>query len=86
MDPDATLADLLSALQRRDWEVVEELSDALLTWIENGGFPPLTLGPKELGKKWHHTVTYFTCYAAKERVRTAYKRRQRREERQKGGE
>ena len=86
MDPDTTLQGLLDALGQRDWDRVDELSQALLDWLKQGGFPPLTLGPKELGKQLHHTVTYFTCYAALARSREARKQRQRRQERQKGGE
>ena len=46
MDPDATLRDLLDTLVERDWDRVDELQDALLTWMERRGFPPTTIGPK----------------------------------------
>lgn len=81
MDPNATLRDLLDAVQLRDWDQVEELAQSLLTWIENRGFPPTTLGPKELGSQWHKTLTTFVCYLALTKAREARKRRERRDRR-----
>jgi hypothetical protein len=40
MDPQETWKTLLDAYQRNDWTVVEEMSEALLTWLARGGFPP----------------------------------------------
>ena len=75
MDPQATLRDLLAAVGDRDWDRVEELSEALLTWVQNRGFPPETMGPQSLGRGWHRAVTEFVCYLAKSQARTARKRR-----------
>ena len=75
MDPEATLRDLLDAVGDRDWDRVDELSEALLMWLQKRGFPPQTLGPKELGRGWHRALAEFTCYLAQSRARDARKRR-----------
>ena len=76
MDPEATLRDLLAAVGDRDWDQVDELSEALLTWLQKRGFPPQTVGPPELGRGWHRAMAEFICYLAKSRARDARKRRQ----------
>ena len=68
MDPDATLRDLLAALEESDLETVTELVQALRTWIEKGGFPPVTLGSPVLGFDWHRKLTTFLCEACLERA------------------
>jgi hypothetical protein len=40
VDPQQTWETLLSAYQRNDWSAVEEMAEALLTWLARGGFPP----------------------------------------------
>jgi hypothetical protein len=40
MDPEATLIALLEAIDAREREDAEALLDNLMTWIEQGGFPP----------------------------------------------
>jgi len=75
MDPEATLRDLLTALGDRSWDQVEELSEALLTWLQKRGFPPQTVGPAELGRSWHRAIAEFICYLAKSEARTAHRRR-----------
>ena len=40
MDPQATLRDLLAAVGDRDWDLVDELAEALLTWLQKRGFAP----------------------------------------------
>lgn len=77
MDPDAALKDLLEAVSSREWDRVEELASGLLSWMEKRGFPPMTLGPKELGRDWHRTLATFVCYAAQAKVRDARNRRAR---------
>jgi len=76
MDPQTTLIDLFDAIERRDWERVRELSDALLGWMERGGFPPEVAGPGTLGKRWHQTMATFVCHAAVARANEAARRRQ----------
>ena len=78
MDPEATLRELLEALQVRAWDRVDELAEALLDWLEKRGFPPLTVGPRELGVEWHRAMATFVCHLARSRVRDARKRRERR--------
>jgi hypothetical protein len=77
MDPEATLNDMLDAITDRDWDRVTELSDALLTWMEKGGFPPEAIGSSRLGKRWHRTIATFICHAATSRANDAAKRRRR---------
>ncbi len=77
MDPDATLRDLLEAILKRNWHLVDELQDSLLTWMERGGFPPSTIGSKELGTEWHRSIATFVCHAAASKARDAGKRRAR---------
>jgi hypothetical protein len=80
MDPDATLRDLVSAVGDRNWDRVAELQEALLAWMERRGFPPLTIGPKKLGRAWHRAVATFVCHAAASKVQDARKRQTRRRE------
>lgn len=75
MDPEATLRDLLAAVGDRDWNQVDELSEALLTWLQKRGFPPQTVGPRELGRGWHRAIAEFICYLAKAEARAGRKRR-----------
>jgi len=77
MDPNANLYDLLAALKERDWDRVDELSEVLLLWMENGGFPPQTIGDAKLGKRWHQAITTFVCQLAASKSRDAAKRRRR---------
>lgn len=78
MDPNTCLTELLSAIEIRDWDHVEELANALLRWMENSGFPPQTLGSPRLGHTWHRSVATFVCMAAQAKARAARKRRPRR--------
>lgn len=80
MDPNATLREILEALAQRDWDRVQELSEALLTWMEKRGFPPTTMGAPELGPQWHRTIATFVCYAAQGKVKAARRRRERKQD------
>lgn len=40
MDPQLTWTMLLEAYQANDWSRVEELAEALLAWLAQGGFSP----------------------------------------------
>lgn len=75
MDPQAALRDLLAAVNDRNWDGVDELSEALLSWLQRRGFPPQTVGPAELGRGWHRAIAEFICYLAQSRARDARKRR-----------
>lgn len=78
MDSDATLRELLEAVQARAWDRVDELAGVLLDWLEKRGFPPLVIGPRELGLEWHRTMATFVCHLAQSKVQNARKRRERR--------
>ena len=78
MDPRQTWADMLDALQRNRWDDAKELADALYEWIRKGGFPPVTIGDKSLGKNWHKTIASFACLAVANKVDDICKRRERR--------
>jgi hypothetical protein len=78
MDPQQTLADMLTALKEKRWDDAKELADALHGWLVKGGFPPTTLGDISLGKVWHRTVATFVCLAASSKVDDILRRRQRR--------
>ena len=77
MDPEATLRELLDAVQARAWDRVDELAGSLLDWLEKRGFPPLTVGPRELGVEWHRAMATFVCHLARSKVQDARKRRER---------
>jgi hypothetical protein len=42
MDPQATWEQLQEAYGNADWETARELAQALLAWLDRGGFPPTT--------------------------------------------
>lgn len=44
MDPQAAWDEILTAIVQRDWDRAFETSEALLSWMKNGGFPPQTSG------------------------------------------
>ena len=78
MDPDATLRELLQAVQARAWNRVDELAGALLDWLEKRGFPPIVVGTRDLGVEWRRTMATFVCHLAQSKMRDARKRRERR--------
>ncbi len=77
MDPQATWNDLLEARSQRDWNRAEELAKALLDWLQRGGFPPDTIGDRQLGTRWHHAVAFFVCHLVLVDVHQARKRAKR---------
>jgi len=70
MDPDATWTMVLQAYRDAEWPQVLELSDALRSWLDRGGFPPpglkQTLGVDDAAAK---VVTLAFCRYAHERAR-----------------
>jgi hypothetical protein len=44
MDPNQTWSDLSRAIERDDWDEATDLGEALVDWIERGGFPPTITG------------------------------------------
>ena len=77
MDPQATWNELLEARLERDWDRAEELANALLDWMQRSGFPPDTVGNRQLGTRWHHAVANFVCHLVLADVRQARKRARR---------
>ena len=56
MDPQITWHSLLAAWTRGNWLDVTELAEALIDWLDKGGFPPKTVAAPELGVDWHRVV------------------------------
>ena len=71
MDPQTTWNELLQAWSSRKWEAVIELSQALLGWLADGGFPPETQLPNELGADWNREVAFAACQFARQRAQQA---------------
>lgn len=85
MDPHQTWADMLDALNRKEWDDAKELADALYEWLRKGGFPPTTVGDESVGKQWHKTIASFTCLAVANKVEDVRKQRKKRQASKKGG-
>jgi len=47
MDPNATVNEIEIAMEDQDWEQARYLAEDLLTWLDNGGFPPSTMSGTE---------------------------------------
>jgi len=86
MDPQATFEELLDAVSDRDWDRMDELSEALLRWMETGGFPPRIVGLATLGCNWHRAIATFICHLAKSRVWDARRRKRQKESAEAGAE
>ncbi len=71
MDPDATLKLLLEAIVEKNGDDIRELSRALLDWLDNGGFPPKTIGLWKLGQDWHVSMARHICAIAVSSVQSA---------------
>ena len=69
---------MFEALERKQWEPAKELADALYEWLKDGGFPPITIGAKSIGKRWHAAVAQFVCLAVASKVNDIAKRAERR--------
>ena len=69
MDPQVTWNQLLDAWVEAEWERVVFLADALLQWIENGGFPPETNANFRMGAEWNLAIVPGACKFAAERAR-----------------
>ncbi|MCA8998100.1 MAG: hypothetical protein KDA80_13975 [Planctomycetaceae bacterium] len=64
MDPQQALTELIDAVASQDWNHAFDLSGGLQSWLERGGFPPVTLGPEDLGHHWHRTIALTVCQLA----------------------
>jgi hypothetical protein len=69
MDPQATWDDLLDAYADKDRDRVDELADALLTWLDRGGFPPRATTGRDLGREWDVAIARAACEFALSNVR-----------------
>jgi hypothetical protein len=61
MDPQTTWESLIQAWCARDWSRVQEYADALIEWLEHGGFAPVTLPNVRLGDDWNAAVVAAAC-------------------------
>ena len=68
MDPQESYLRLLAAWMNRDWADLAELAEALLNWLDNGGFPPEPNYPKEMGNEWNAVMVRATCNFARARA------------------
>jgi len=71
MDPNATWDALLAAYATKDFEAAAESAEALLAWLDRGGFPPaLTIGSttmhftSQLDDAWNAAVARAACQVA----------------------
>jgi hypothetical protein len=67
MDPQSTWKQLLSAYTDGDWDLIEELANELLHWLDRGGFPPKVIDHPELDD-WNRALTKAGCQHALETV------------------
>jgi hypothetical protein len=61
MDPNSTWRDLIDSYRQRDWEEASLLAEALLRWLDLGGFPPVTTDALPADDAWHHVVARAVC-------------------------
>lgn len=64
MDPQAAWEQLLEAYAAQDWYEAELLADALVTWLEHGGFPPRATTRTDLGQPWDRVIALAGCQFA----------------------
>lgn len=76
MDPQAAWDEMLAAIVQRDWDRAFETSEALLSWMKNGGFPPQT-SAVTMRPQWNRAMAEFGCLLVLQLVRQARKRKQR---------
>ena len=78
MDPQAAWNEMLTAILQKDWEQVSEFAEALLSWVQHGGFPPQTTAVN-MPAKWNRAHAEFGCLQALQLVKQAKKQNQRKE-------
>lgn len=71
MDPTATWQLLLDAYADRDWSQIEEAAEALLQWLDRGGFPPQTIPGRQMDAEWNRTIACSACQFALLQVQSA---------------
>ena len=72
MDPQVTWENLLDAYADGDWPAAIEHAEALLSWMERGGFPPQTMPPSMNGRQFRpeleRAIAIAACRLALEKV------------------
>lgn len=56
MDPRACVRELLVCMEAGNSDRVTERCEALTEWMNQGGFPPVIIGPETLGRSWHVSI------------------------------
>lgn len=59
MDPSATFASMQTAYRDENWEALADFAEALMDWMEKGGFPPALTGNLD----WDRYVARCVCSA-----------------------
>lgn len=72
MDPQASWDHLLCALAEEDWDLVEDLAEGLLRWLDRGGFPPMVIGNPRLGADWQESLCRAGCVFALDLVQARW--------------
>jgi hypothetical protein len=78
MDPQAAWNQMLTAILQKNWEQVSEFAEALLSWMNHGGFPPQTTAVT-MPARWNRAQAEFGCLQALQLVKQSQKRKQRKE-------
>ena len=68
MDPQAAWEQLQEAYGNADWESARELAQALLDWLDRGGFPPTTQVGQSADLAEQRTRTYEFCRSVLQRA------------------
>ena len=55
MDPHVAWREMQRELIAENWEAAMEYAEALLQWLQDGGFPPL-IGDADLPYGWHRKL------------------------------
>lgn len=74
MDPQAAWNEMLEAIFQSDWEIAQERSEALLGWMDKGGFPPQT-AEVPMSRQWNQAMAKFGCLITLQLVNKAQKRK-----------
>jgi hypothetical protein len=68
MDPQIAWENLLDAYADGDWPAATEHAEALLSWMERGGFPPQTVASKQLRPELERAIAIAACRLALEKA------------------
>jgi len=61
MDPQVAWQELLDARAREDGPAACSAAEALLGWIERGGFPPQVISSRDMDKDWNAALAMAAC-------------------------